>query len=323
MLLSVNLSWVKTLKNNDLITTDAISYQAITTILDSLDALVYVADIHTYELLFINAYGRTHWGEAAGRKCWQVLQTSQKGPCDFCTNPLLLDEQGESTGVQVVELQNTADQQWYQCRDQAVRWVDGRMVRIEVATNITERKLLEEELRAAHLRAELLADTDALTELNNRRAFFNLGKQLLHQAERNATPIAVVMFDLDFFKQINDEYGHAAGDKTLITIARVAEQQIRASDVLARIGGEEFAILMPQATLEQASILAERLRQAIAASEINLQDNKNKVTCTASFGVSAAEVGAKTLDALIAEADQALYASKTAGRNQIRIAKEG
>ena len=309
------------MKNNDLITTDAISHQAITTILDSLDALVYVADIQTYELIFINKYGRKHWGEAVGRKCWQVLQTKQQGPCSFCTNPLLLNEQGESTGVQVVELQNTVDQQWYQCRDQAIPWVDGRMVRIEIATNITERKLMEQELLEARLHAELLADTDVLTSLNNRRAFFNLGKQLLHQAERSTMPIAVVMFDLDFFKQINDEYGHAAGDETLVAIARVAEQQIRSSDVLARIGGEEFAILMPQATLEQALILAERLRTAIATNKITLEGDV--ISCTASFGVSALETDIKTLDTLIAEADQALYVAKNAGRNQIRIAEEG
>lgn len=306
------------MNNNDLITTDAISHQAITTILDSLDALVYVADIQTHELIFINEYGRKQWGEAVGRKCWQVLQVGQQGPCKFCNNPLLLDEQGESVGVQVIELQNTANQQWYQCRDQAVRWIDGRMVRIEVATNITDRKLLEQELRDARLQAELLADTDALTGLNNRRAFFNLGKQLLYQAERSATPVAVVMFDLDFFKQINDEYGHAAGDEILIAIARVAEQQIRSSDVLARIGGEEFAVFMPQATLEQALTLAHRLKKAIAASQVVI--NQTVISCTASFGVSALINDTKTLDILIAEADQALYVSKNEGRNLISTA---
>lgn len=306
------------MNNDNLIITDAISHQAVATILDSLDALVYVADMQTYELIFINKYGRNQWGEAAGRKCWQVLQVGQQGPCKFCSNPLLLDEQGEFTGVQVVELQNTANQQWYQCRDQAVRWVDGRMVRIEVATNITDRKLLEQELRDARLQAELLADTDVLTGLNNRRAFFNLGKQLLYQAERNATPVAVVMFDLDFFKQINDEHGHAAGDETLIAIARIAEQQIRSSDVLARIGGEEFAVFMPQATLEQALTLAHRLKKAIAASQVAI--NKTVISCTASFGVSALNNGTKTLDILIAEADQALYVSKNEGRNLISTA---
>lgn len=295
------------------------SHQAVTTILDSLDALVYVADMDTHELLFINEYGRNKWGDPAGRKCWQVLQANQFGPCSFCTNPILLDEQGKPTGVQITEIKNTANNQWYQCRDQAVPWLDGRLVRIEVATNITDRKLIEEELQHARLKAEQLADTDALTGLNNRRAFFNLGKQLLHQAERNLTPVALIMFDLDYFKQINDQYGHALGDETLVSIARVTEGQIRSSDVLARLGGEEFAILMPQATLEQALTLAERLSQAFFKNKI--VHSKGQITCTASFGVSALEVVVtKTLDSLIAEADKALYVAKNNGRNQIRAA---
>ncbi|HKM14523.1 MAG TPA: GGDEF domain-containing protein [Marinospirillum sp.] len=308
------------MNNNDLITTDAISHQAITTILDSLDALVYVADIQTHELIFINEYGRKQWGEAAGHKCWQILQAGKTAACDFCTNHLLLNQQGESTGVQVVELQNTVNNQWYQCRDQAVRWIDGRMVRIEIATNITDRKLLEQKLRDARLQAELLADTDVLTGLNNRRAFFNLGKQLLHQAERNTTPVAILMFDLDFFKQINDKYGHATGDEVLIAIANIAKQQIRSSDVLARIGGEEFAVFMPQATFDQALTLAKCLKKAIAANQVII--NKAVISCTASFGVSIMENGTKTLDALIAEADQALYVSKNGGRNLISMANK-
>lgn len=303
------------LKNLDL----AISYQAISTILDGLDALVYVADMDTHELIFVNKYGREKWGEPLGRKCWQILQVGKTAPCDFCTNPKLLDSNGESTGVLVTEMQNTANQQWYQCRDEAVRWIDGRMVRLEVATNITDRKLMEEELRTAHLQAELLADTDVLTSLNNRRAFFNLGKQILHQAERNRTPVALVMFDLDYFKQINDKHGHAVGDEVLITIARVAEEQIRSSDVLARLGGEEFSLLMPQATLEQALTLAERLSKAFADNAII--KNNQKIVCTASFGVSTLNTNIKTLDALIAEADEALYIAKNNGRNQIRLAK--
>ncbi|GLR64030.1 sensor domain-containing diguanylate cyclase [Marinospirillum insulare] len=294
------------------------SHQAVTTILDSLDALVYVADMETHELLFINEYGRKKWGDPAGRKCWQVLQTDQTGPCSFCTNPILLDKQGKPTGVQITEMQNTKNNQWYQCRDQAVPWLDGRLVRIEVATNITDRKQMEEDLRRAHLKAEQLADTDSLTGLNNRRAFFNLGKQLLHQAERNQTPVALIMFDLDYFKQINDQHGHALGDLTLVNIARIAEDKIRSSDVLARIGGEEFALLMPQTTLEQSLILAERLSNAFAENKVTNQTVE--ISCTASFGISALEAATtKSLDALIAEADKALYLAKNSGRNQIKV----
>ncbi len=119
--------------------------QRFKTLVDSLDALVYVADFETHELLFVNRYGREIWGEIAGQICWQALQIGQTGPCAFCTNNRLLDKDGRPTGVHVWEFQNTVDNQWYECRDQAIEWTDGRYVRMEVATNITPRKRADQE----------------------------------------------------------------------------------------------------------------------------------------------------------------------------------
>jgi PAS domain S-box-containing protein len=120
------------------------SYDRFTTVTNSLDAVIYVADLETYELLFINQYGMDIWGsDAIGKPCWQVLQAGQTGPCPFCTNDKLLDQEGKPTGVYVWAFQNTVDGEWYLCRDQAIQWTDGRLVRMEVATNITERKKTE------------------------------------------------------------------------------------------------------------------------------------------------------------------------------------
>ncbi|MHB1185032.1 MAG: PAS domain S-box protein [Desulfobulbia bacterium] len=119
--------------------------QRFKTLVDSLDALVYVADFETHELLFVNRYGREIWGEIAGQICWQALQTGQTGPCAFCTNDRLLDKAGRPTGVHVWEFQNTTNNQWYECRDQAIEWTDGRYVRMEVATDITARKRADQE----------------------------------------------------------------------------------------------------------------------------------------------------------------------------------
>ena len=116
------------------------SYRSILTILDGLDALVYVSDMQTYELLYTNEYGRNIWGNIQGKTCWRVLQEGQNGPCVFCTNDRLLDASGQPSGVHVWEFQNTVNQRWYQCRDQAIRWTDGHLVRIEIATDITDRK---------------------------------------------------------------------------------------------------------------------------------------------------------------------------------------
>ncbi|MCF6289951.1 MAG: ATP-binding protein [Desulfobacterales bacterium] len=119
------------------------SEERFRTLLNSLDSLVYVADMDTYELLFINEYGQKIWGNVVGKTCWQALQAGQTGPCEFCTNAKLLDDKGEPRGVHVWELQNTVDNEWYECRDQAIRWPDGHYVRMEIATNITQRKQAE------------------------------------------------------------------------------------------------------------------------------------------------------------------------------------
>ncbi|MBU0910838.1 MAG: PAS domain-containing protein [Proteobacteria bacterium] len=122
------------------------AFEQFQTITDSLDAFVYVADMDNYELLFLNKYGREIFGEVVGKKCWEVLQKGQTGPCPFCTNDRLFDPDGSPAEPYVWELCNTVDQQWYECRDQAIKWPDGRTVRMEIATDITARKRLEEEL---------------------------------------------------------------------------------------------------------------------------------------------------------------------------------
>ncbi|MBC8318716.1 MAG: PAS domain S-box protein [Desulfobulbaceae bacterium] len=112
----------------------------LASILDSMDALVYVADMETYEILFINDCGRRIWGDIQGKVCWQTIQDGQTGPCPFCTNSRLLDADGQPTGVYAWEVQNTKTETWYDCRDQAILWSDGRLVRMEIATDISEKK---------------------------------------------------------------------------------------------------------------------------------------------------------------------------------------
>lgn len=116
-------------------------------VLNSLDAAVYVADMDTHELLFANKQVRDQFGDCTGRKCWQAIQVGQTGPCDFCTNDRLLDDAGQPKAPYIWEAQNTVDKNWYQCRDQAIKWPDGRLVRLEIATNITDRKLSEDASR--------------------------------------------------------------------------------------------------------------------------------------------------------------------------------
>ncbi len=122
------------------------SFRQLFTVLDSLDAVVYVTDILTHEILFINRKGMRDVGvdnTVLGRKCWKVMQQDQDGPCPFCTNDKIVDAQGDPTGVYTWEFQNTHNGRWYFLQDRAIRWTDGRVVRMEIATDITERKLAE------------------------------------------------------------------------------------------------------------------------------------------------------------------------------------
>jgi PAS domain S-box-containing protein len=114
-------------------------------VLDSIDALIYVADMESYEILFLNQYGKEIFGDVGGKICWQCLQSEQTEPCEFCTNDRLLDAEGKPTGTYMWEFQNTVSGHWFECRAQAIRWSDGRWVRMEIATDVTERKKAESE----------------------------------------------------------------------------------------------------------------------------------------------------------------------------------
>ena len=149
------------------------SHERFLTVLDSLDSGVYVADMETYEILFANQKMRNYFGNIEGKICWQVLQHGQSGPCDFCTNDKLLDADCEPTGVYAWEFQNTINGFWCEIRDRAIRWVDGRMVRLEIAMDITERKRAEEALRESEVRYRLLAEnaTDVIFTMDTNLQF--------------------------------------------------------------------------------------------------------------------------------------------------------
>ena len=165
------------------------------------------------------------------------------------------------------------------------------------------------------MRAEQLAQLDPLTGLNNRRAFYDKTSPPWSMAERHGHDIAVMLLDIDLFKRINDAHGHAHGDEVLKALAKLLRQSVRQGDVLARWGGEEFIVLLPETGLEEAMVLAERLRVAIA--DLRVPHEAGETAFTVSFGVAQKGPRHATLDALIASADHCLYQSKERGRNRV------
>lgn len=174
---------------------------------------------------------------------------------------------------------------------------------------------LTHELHVAREAAELQARTDALTGMRNRRAFHEQGELLMAQARRYDDPLALISLDVDHFKGVNDTWGHAAGDATLRCVAEIVHHTIRTSDVAGRVGGEEFAILLPRASAEQAAAMAERLRASMEATPVRADGRELRFT--ASFGVAVRGQGTETLEQLLALADKALYEAKQGGRNRV------
>lgn len=165
------------------------------------------------------------------------------------------------------------------------------------------------------LETDKLARTDALTALPNRRQFFRTAEAALAESRRSGRPLALLALDVDHFKRINDQGGHQLGDTVLREVAQCCRASLRASDLAARIGGEEFALLLPATDLAQARQLAERLRQDIATLQL-------PAAVTVSIGC--AELTPEmphSVDALLARADEALYAAKDAGRNRVSSAR--
>jgi diguanylate cyclase (GGDEF)-like protein len=174
----------------------------------------------------------------------------------------------------------------------------------------------------AEAAATKLAITDPLTGTFNRRTFLDLAENEIARARRSRAPLSLVMFDLDHFKNINDKYGHLAGDHVLKRFVEIAKMCLRQEDLLVRYGGEEFCLLLPETDTENAAALAERIRGATEYSAFTIRDGKSEkaVRVTVSGGV--AKLGDDPSDdigTLVARADEAMYAAKAAGRNQIAV----
>lgn len=191
---------------------------------------------------------------------------------------------------------------------------------LEMAKENLERTVLERTIDLARARdqAEHLARIDVLTDVSNRRYFEEVAAHEFARARRYQQPLSVIMFDIDYFKKINDSFGHAAGDKVLKIVANVAKETVREVDFVARIGGEEFAIVLPGVVAAQALVTAERLRESIAGQCLDYHERS--VRFTASFGVAQIQKEDQLFEALLQRADQCMYAAKQAGRNQVKSA---
>ncbi len=188
-----------------------------------------------------------------------------------------------------------------------------------VTLDITERKLAQAALLASEKELLVLATTDVLTELPNRRQFLaRLAEEFARVQRFGNLRCSVLMLDLDRFKQVNDRYGHPMGDAVLKHFAQLMRKTIRKIDTAARVGGEEFAVILPGSDLATARTSAERLRDIVAKTPL-VQDGKT-ISVTVSIGVASIDPRDSDADQTLIRADEALYRAKENGRNQVEMA---
>lgn len=189
---------------------------------------------------------------------------------------------------------------------------DVQLTQIDLEHRIAAATL---ELREAKVKAELEARIDPLTGLYNRRAFLERAADEMRRARRYNKPLSLAMIDLDHFKAINDRWGHAIGDQVLVAFADILKNHMRGVDVVARVGGEEFVMLMTETAYEDAMQVAERIRKDIKASLLHIDGTE--LGWTASLGVTVLDAGEDSISAALVRADRALYQAKQNGRDRV------
>jgi len=189
---------------------------------------------------------------------------------------------------------------------------DETMIAYEgIIRDVTPFKKMEEELRR-------LATIDSLTGINNRRSFMDLAQKEMNRSKRYKNPFSLIMLDIDHFKKVNDTYGHSTGDQVLTESCGICLKTIRASDIIGRLGGEEFAIAVVESDMKAAVILAERIRKAVASHTVTFGDAK--IGVTVSLGVAQIRPDCD-LNSILERADTAVYQAKGNGRNQVKAAE--
>jgi diguanylate cyclase (GGDEF)-like protein len=205
----------------------------------------------------------------------------------------------------------TGDQIWVNLSVSLVVTPDGTPEHfISQIEDITERKRLETVLRR-------LADNDPLTELWNRRRFEEELQRQVGRCKRYGERAALFLLDLDDFKQVNDTLGHKAGDDVLRGVARAMRGRLRSTDFLARIGGDEFAVVLPNVSPGQAAVLAEELARSVRANPVRVRDRD--ITATASIGVAFLDADVESDEAALMAADIAMYSAKAAGGDRTSV----
>ena len=298
-------------------------------LLDILPFSAYAVDVNTFEVVYANKLMSEHMYAPRKVSCWEKIY-GQEEVCSWCSIPELKKRQAIYKNDKLVTtFFDESTDKWYQSFDEIVKWPDGRDVRYSIAVDISEQKEIQasmikthtklaiktKQLQEANQKLENMATKDYLTGVNNRRNFFNLGNKVLDLNLKLKEFIYVAILDLDKFKQINDNYGHKAGDLVLKEFTNKVMSNIDKNDIFGRLGGEEFALIGISKDREKRIKKLDSLRDII--SKNSLEIDEESINFTVSIGL-AIRNGKESLDTLIECADKELYGAKDEGRNKVR-----
>jgi len=279
-------------------------------VLDNADAYIYMKDIErTFQ--YVNSKVAERFGDSAeniiGKKDTEVLSTEVAEHIHLSDQKVF--ETNEKQIIEESSQDDSGEVRHYISTKIPYQLEGGIPALIGFSTDVTELYALKEEFKKQ-------ANTDPLTELYNRRYFTEHAEREFYRAKRHLRIVSLISIDIDHFKDINDRYGHPAGDKVLMSVAKCLLPCIRQEDILARIGGEEFSILLPETTLQSAKVVAERIR--LNQSNLFIEGEwQGKITLTVSIGVTCIKFEDDTFDDFFIRADKALYQAKALGRNQV------
>ena len=280
---------------------------SLESILDNTGIDIYVNDFYSHDILYVNRSMAAPYGgqeQFMGKKCWQTLFPGQSGPCAFCPQTQLIDENGEPTKVYTWDYQRAFDGSWFRVFSAAFRWVDGRLAHVVSSADITDNKQKEALI-------EYMANYDALTGLPNRRMLISACERYIDRADEGE-PGYVLFFDIDGFKAINDSLGHDAGDAFLKQLGEFFSGIPLLKDAIYRNGGDEFVAVLGGAgvTKDQiqhlASFILHRFQSPWALEG-------GDVICGVSVGVACFPEDGHTADELLRKADLAMYRVKNGG----------
>lgn len=286
--------------------------------LDSLPFAIYVVDVRSNRVRYGNAFFRMRFPDWQTQPCHSLINGLEE-VCARCRRVDLLDAAGQPNGKSLsYEFFNEYDERWYQVEEKATLWDGSEVVQYVIAIDISRLKDAQKSLAEAHIglmlkhqELEHVASTDSLTQIYNREKLGRIFAQEIELAVSGKHEFSIISADLDHFKSINDNFGHAVGDAVLVQQARTMKAVLRATDFLGRWGGEEFLLLCPKANHAAALQLAERIRVAVAG-----QTYLTGKSHTLSLGVATYRAG-DTQDSLLQRADEAMYRAKQTGRDRV------